>query len=452
MGTVDRQSWPPSRIVQINLARIGDRELKIDKRLSSMAVIQQIGIANRERMDELAPLLNDAGCPPPLKKEILKFLLDHNYSNLEPHLVPMMTGLNKDAETRSIVLQYLANNPSSRMLAEVVRAWASKDTGPEAEESYRRAVKSITDRPWDSALISAVNSNEFDARPEALTILAARLDPARLKKEMVSVEPATDTAAAAKTFIEEFNYIPAGIAEIRSAEQIFRKHKGGMKSAASLNTRWKRNYGYSFTVKDFHLISGLAEDPLRTILNKTQLILTVGEGINSRIHTRREKTTYDDRFWVNTDSLSIVDLWNLYLIDEMLGQARTQLNVNLLAENDYLDKTHSWRGLVFYRNGEAELLYYPSTDKYAAKYREDSSDCLCRFFCHFGKINNAEKAGPSAQELDRASRGNYYGLVFTRTGKKTFVAHYYNPRNIAVSLGRYPLRELDEETRKAIRK
>ncbi len=65
---------------------------------------------------------------------------------------------------------------------------------------------------------------------------------------------------------------------------------------------------------------------------------------------------------------------------------------------------------------------------------------MCRFITHFDKIQNAERAGPTAEELRNAAEGNYYGLVMTRTGKNSFCAHYYSPKGKVISLGEFPIR------------
>ena len=197
----------------------------------------------------------------------------------------------------------------------------------------------------------------------------------------------------------------------------------------------------------------LAQDPLRTILKRTQLVLAVGEGINTRKHVKLEGRKYNDKFWLQVDKLAVVDLWNLFLLDEMLGRARTQVHVNLLAEGDFRDKNTAWEGLIFYRNGEAEApLWYPNERRFKEKLEKDRHDCLCRWFGHFDKPDGAGDVGPSEQELARAAKENHYGLILTRVGKRSFVAHYFNPGGVVISLGRYPLRTLDKKTRDALTK
>ena len=71
----------------------------------------------------------------------------------------------------------------------------------------------------------------------------------------------------------------------------------------------------------------------------------------------------------------------------------------------------------------------------------DSLACLCRFRAAFERVENASRAGPTADELEDARQNNYYGLILTRTGRDTVGAHYYGPAGQIVSLGVFPLRK-----------
>ncbi|KKL26971.1 hypothetical protein LCGC14_2389890, partial [marine sediment metagenome] len=228
-----------------------------------------------------------------------------------------------------------------------------------------------------------------------------------------------------------------------------------LSEAARLALNWSRNYKYQFNIRDFHLLSRLARDPLRSNLKRTQIVLEIGQALKTRKHVRRAPTTstkpgaYDDNFWLQVDKLTMSDLWNLFLIDEMLSRPRVQVSLRLMADGD-LDDTHSaWGGLVFYQNGQAEAILYPpdpeagSNDMtYQATQRliTDERDSLCRFIGHFDKVQNKSRAGPSPEELADARAYNYCGLILTRVGKNSFCAHYYNPEGVVVSLGKFPLR------------
>ena len=63
---------------------------------------------------------------------------------------------------------------------------------------------------------------------------------------------------------------------------------------------------------------------------------------------------------------------------------------------------------------------------------------LCRFVAHFEKVNNAERTGPTVEELLDAKTNNYYGLTFTTLDENRFSAHYFTPSGIVISLGKFP--------------
>jgi len=457
MGREDRKGWPRSRVVMINVTRVGNSERTIEERLASLELVREVGVTNESRLDELAQLLNDRKCSARLKKEILKFLLDNNYSDVEVYLVELMSDMEQDPEIRDAVLRYVTSNPSSNMLARIVKAWDYEDVKPETEESYRNTVRSITSRPWDKALLAALADDKFTARPEAFSVLSSRLDPAKFKKELFEIESTTITVSVARLLARKFNYIPSIAAEIEAAEMIYNNKTGDFKTIEALAMQWAANYGYHFNIRDYHLISCLSEDPLRTVLSKNKLALELGESINSRLHVRSKNKKYEDSFWIQVEKLNMADRWNLYLIDEMLRQPRTQLNINLLASKDYLaNRLHSnvrggsSKGLVYYKNGEAELFYCPDTAEDRKIYKKGASNCLCRFFCRFESLDGSRDAGPSMEELEDAARNNYYGMIFTRTGERSFVAHYFNPRQTVISLGTYPLVEKNSEVHKAL--
>jgi hypothetical protein len=145
----------------------------------------------------------------------------------------------------------------------------------------------------------------------------------------------------------------------------------------------------------------------------------------------------------------MADLWNIYLLNEMLSRPRVQVSLRLMANGDMADRDSAWGGLVFYQNGQAEAILYPPDPRVKGddlvyhptrRLITDSRDSLCRFIGHFEKVDNADRVGPTGRELADAADGNYYGLVLTRTGADSFAAHYYNPQGVVVSLGKFPLR------------
>ncbi len=144
------------------------------------------------------------------------------------------------------------------------------------------------------------------------------------------------------------------------------------------------------------------------------------------------------------------DLWNLYLLNEMLTRPRVQRALKTVAAQRQAND-RSWEGgLIFYKSGQAEPILYPAADvpgdsglafNLSHRGRIDARDAMCRFMVHFGKVNNAGQAGPNQAELRDAETNNYYGLVLTSVDKDSFSGHYYNPTGVVISLGKFPFRE-----------
>jgi hypothetical protein len=153
---------------------------------------------------------------------------------------------------------------------------------------------------------------------------------------------------------------------------------------------------------------------------------------------------YLDSFRLQAAKLTMVDLWNLYLLNEMLARPHVRMALAVMAQRDRADTRSAWGGLVFYRNGQAEAVLYPFSAtarlddrRYipGARAQAQARDCLMRFCGHFEKVENGIRAGPDAEELFAAREGDYYGVVFTSVSDKSFCAHYYTPKAAVVSLG-----------------
>jgi len=123
--------------------------------------------------------------------------------------------------------------------------------------------------------------------------------------------------------------------------------------------------------------------------------------------------------------------------------------MSFLIKGDRQDASAAWGGLVFknankaeafvYMNsagkGKDDSVYFPT-----ARYKKDAPRAMARYFCHFEKVDNTPRAGPSEAELADAKAHNYNGLILTTTGKNTFCGHYYNANGIVVSLGEFPVK------------
>ena len=447
MGTGDRRRHPDHFIVQYNLTRVHNPELRTGEREASLALVRQIGGMDGDGMAVLASLLRDPKCPDGLKEKILSYLLASNHPDLAAYVVPLLGRMKDDSSVKPVVLAYLRDNPSSTMLSGLVRAWAGEtDVAGSNEASYRRAVQQITGRPWDQALLEEVNREAFPAKGQALTVLQKRLGSPTLRQRLLNAEPRSQALRTLQAFIEELDYLPDTPGSLQAAEAIYTAHRSVMHDVAKLAAQWS-GQGYTFNIHDFYLLSRLVRDPLRQRLTREKLVLQLGQSIKSR--QKNGDSSKGSNFWQQVDTLSTPDLWCLYLLDEMLLRSRVQIRLRMMADGDLEDDKSAWGGLIFYRNGQAEAIIYPPLPDVApddqryqvsARLRKDAREVLCRFVGHFAKIENAKRAGPTAEELADAKANNYDGLILTRLNKKSVGAHYYTPTGKVISLGTYLLK------------
>ncbi len=456
MGKVDRKRYSDTFVVQYNLARIHNDELPTAQRLDSLKLVAKLGTGDQTALSDLATLLRDQKCPAELSKQVLRFLLTQNQGDLAAYVIPLLPELQKDPKLRKTVLEWMKKNSVPQMLADLVQTWAYEqnvDDKSSAEKGYRDAVRQISGKPWNVTLLDELNSPTFPARSDAYEVLRRRISPATLRNQILSMRAKTETVVALKNFIDAFDYLPLSGEDLRTGELVFRVRRDMLPNAAKLYIEWNKSYKYRFDIRDFHLLSRLARDPLRTNHKRTQLILQIGKALRRRKHVKHsaavKSSERKDSFWLLVDKLSMADLWNIYLIDEMLSRPRVQKSLRLMANGDLADSHSAWGGLLFYQNGQAEAILYPpdaevgSNDlTYLPTQRliTDGRDSLCRFTGHFDKIRNADRAGPSDSELKDANTNNFFGLTLTRLSKNSFCAHYYNPAGVVVSLGRFKLR------------
>ena len=454
MGRADRQRYSNETVLQFNLARVYDPELAVKERLASLAVVDKLGLEDENALADLATLLRDPKCPTKLGRSVLRFLLKQNYSDLAAYVVPLLGELRDDPKLRDVVVKWMKQNAPPEMLAGLVRTWSAElnPAGP-GEQNYRDTVKQITGKPWNSALLEAINTQSFTAQSEAYDILRQRVDANTLSKQIRAMAAASDTVRAIQAFIDSFEYLPPTGSQAKACKLIYKLRTDMLPDAAKLWADWLVSYKFRFDIRDFHLLSRLARDPLRTSLNRTELVLEIGRALRRRKHLRRKFSTRakasTDNFWLQVDKLSMADLWNIYLLNEMLSRPRVRASLRLMADGDLADTHSAWGGLIFYQNGQAEATLYPPDPQAGAndqayqptrRLATDGMDSLCRFTGHFEKIRNAERAWPTATELAQAKAQDFCGLILTRLTKNTFCAHYYNPAGVVVSMGTFRLR------------
>ena len=441
----------PAYVVRVyNLQRVLDPDLTAAERAASLRVVNMVGPGKADVQKPLAMLLADPKTPPPLHRALLEYLLKAGQPGLGAHVVGVLPRLRPTDPLREEVLKWLTAHPTREVLIELVKIWAREPVSGADEPRLRGIVERITGTEWDKALLSAINTPRFFARGSAMEILAARIDRQTLRRAIAATRPKTDAMAAMQTFARLFEYMPSGGADLLAVAILYKTRRSELPRVAMAAKMWAADAGYVFNVRDFHLLSRLGADPLRKKLTRKELFLAVARGVTRRGHVRAASTAASaggtDSFTRQVDSLSIADMWNLYLLDEMLGRRQVQLALGVMAARDRADKRSAWGGLIAYDGGGAKARLYeprkgapPDDTKYLPSRRlaSDSRDGICRFRGRFERVYNAANAGPTPAELANAKRNNTYGLILTGVSRDGFAAHYYNPKGIIISLGRF---------------
>jgi len=471
--------YPRQTIILHNLQRVLDKELDAAARVESLQVIARAGGEEPIVLDQLAAVLSDPSNPPELHKGVLEFLLKKDYPELAEYVIRVLPhagggtppqsiaagrGLQTQAtafgpstpasgQIRQVLLAWLIRHPTPQVLSGVVRVWAEQlGRGAKDTAYYQEAVERITGKSWDAALLGAINTPGFTAPGQAMEILSRRLPASILAQRVSTISPKTEAVTAAQTFISRFDYLPVSAAELSAAIAMQRNRPALLGEVATLSGKWRSKYGYRFNIRDFHLLGGIARDSTKAQLDRAGLIGGLAEVLLKRRHIRywaarsaREDVTL--RFDRQVDRLTMADLWNLHLLNEMLCRPPVQAALRVMALQDRADRRNAWGGQVFYENGQASAKLYPADaqtgeDDFrylpSARSVADGRDALCRFSAHFDMPQNAQRAGPDAEELADAREGNYYGLILTAVSETTFCAHYYNPQGVIVSLGEFP--------------
>jgi len=454
-----RNAFPRKTIQMKNMQRVLDSDLSAKQRLGSLELLMHLrsdSAADCERLSLILSEPENPGDPDQFKlqRAVLSFLLQQNYPDLAGYVVPALGQANQDPQLRESILEWLMRNPSPKILSEIVRLWSEEPsvTGTN-EPRFRHIVERVTGRTWDEALLGGINSRQSFARGRALEILTARMASPVLKKRIMTIHPETDAMAALQSFIETFGYLPSKRAEFATLVTVFRTRLEMIRDVSRLQEQWGEDYGYVFKVRDFHLLSRLSRDPLRSMLRRTQLILELSVALAKRQHVQHRPGAgtmgrfYTDRFDAQARYLGISDLWNLYLLDEMLARPRIQLALRIMADRIRSEPGAARHGLVFYQHGQAEAVLYPPPEEISdgsgaqpvsQRMLREGRDSLCRFYTHFEKVHNSDKAGPNVDELKSAASGEYYGLILTSVNEYAFCAHYYTPDGRVVSLGKFP--------------
>ena len=439
-----RKAFPPPVVRLFNLQRAMDTDLAVGARTESLHLAAKLGGNDPAALEEFSQILASPSTGPELQKAALEYLLRSDRPGLATHAVKSLSGVKAGSPLRVAVFEWLGRRGDPSMLADVVKVWAQEKAAGEDEARFRQVVEQIAKTSWEQALLNGINSETFFARGSAVEILAGRASAGALKPKLAAMTPKTEALAAIKAAVIDLDYLPADGMALLSTVATYRSRPDIFKDAARLSRQWTGEYNYQFNIRDVYLLCRLSGDPLRPNLSRAELVNGLNTALSRRVHIARAEGG-DDSFSRHASDLTMADLWNLYLINQMLARPRVALALRVMAERDRNDLRTAWGGLVVHENGQAEArLYPPDKDAKVDDLRyspsrqlvSDSRDAICRFHGHFEKIANSARAGPTADELRDARSNNYYGLIITTVSEAEFCAHYYTPQGIVVSLGR----------------
>jgi len=449
------RAYTSQTILLNNLSRALDVDLTGEERTASLELVGYVGGADPETLKEVSGILSEEGAPQSLRRKALEMLLKADAPDVASHVAEVLPFLQGDKELRTAALTWLARHPQSSGLAKVVKLWAKQPAITEAEHKrFEELVGGMAGKPWPQALLNGINAPSFLARGSALEILNRRVRNTQLREMILRMRPGTDAMAALRVFLERLGYLPKDGQEFLSTVLVYKTRQEMIVDAGRLSDQWADRYGYKFNIRDFHVLSRLARDPLRKKLRRGELILNIGRALALRPRVPAPGPTApqrpEDRFSRQIDKLKMSDLWNLYLLNAMLSNERMQMALSVMADKDRQDRSRAWGGLVAYTTGQAEaklyeaslaagandLIYVPTSQLV-----RDGRDSLCRFWGHFDNVKNARRVGPSPEELRMAKEDNHYALILTSLSKDEFCAHYYNSNGVVVSLGKFPFRK-----------
>jgi hypothetical protein len=445
----DSRTIAPQAVRLYNLRRVLDGDLPAAERAASLRLVDKLGGVDATLAGALAAVASDPKTPPEFRGVLEERLLQagHNVGKALPVISTVPAG----SPLRRAILERLIQSPDKSMFADVIKAWAVEPPGGADEQRYRQAVEKMSGVAWEAALLDGMNSDPFYARGSAMTVLAARMTASALASKASSITPRTEPMAALKAAVTQLGFVPKDGQELLALVSAHQLQPNSFPDVARLARQWKTDGAYEFSIRDFHLLSRLFADTLRKPspldMKRADIVSAVSASLSARQHVPRAGATDGgDSFSKQVSSLSMADLWNLHLLNQMLIKPRVLLGLRVMADRDRADTKTQWGGLVVYESGGAEARIYPPEkdappdDRKYVPSRQmitDGRDSMCRFVNHFEKADNAARAGPTAEELAAAREGNYYGLVLTTVADNEFCAHYYNPQGIVISLGRF---------------
>jgi len=451
-----KQEFTAHMIVLHNVRRVLSADLPPGERIESLRVVEQLKAPQAETYPALAPVLAEPGTPQPVRHAVLGFLARKRYPGLADHVAKALPHA-RDRAFRDAILEWLLANPSPNVLSDVVKLWAAEAKCSDADEArYRRIVEKVSGTTWDRALLGGLNSTGAFPRGSAIEILAARVPADALQRKLAALSARSHDIRAMQYFADQFGFIPTARRELFAVAKAFETRRRALIAVAERANRWQRESEYRFNIRDLHLIASLAADPQRRAMSRRLLEREVAAAIAARQRAGGAGGSAPIMrggrlvgFDAQKTSLTVADLWNLLLIDEMLSQQWTRVAIRKTAQDDRADTRTAWGGLIVYRNGRAEAEVHPATERRGDEQfipppamRARAINALATFVGHFRRDALSDASvGPTDAELKSAKRQNICGLVLSTLVRGRLNATYYNPDGIVIDLGNYPLGE-----------
>jgi len=446
------QEYAASTVMRYNIQRVLDPDLPADQRVSSLELISSLVGPNGKLPAEVSTVLSQNDCPAALRKGILErgvgIAAVSNGGGSPVGVAKGGVGRLALSELfqapagprRTATLQWLVENPRRDMLVDLTKLWASEAPNGPDEQLFRRVVAKLGAGKWDDVLLDSLNAKKFAARGSALSVLAGRGAEIDLLKRVRLMTAKTVSVQSMQTFGEKFGYIPANGGELLACVIIHTSGKDSLNAPARLTGQWNSKYKYKFNVRDFHLLSHLAADPIRNKIGRDQLV----KQIVARLGRRRHVTGGSGPFTKQAARMTMPDLWNIVLLDEMLRRQRVALALRILADRLRAGLNSPRSGLVFYEGAKASAKLYPQSVDSTRGDRDHIPErelqragfgALCHLHTRFETVYNGDRAPASKREVLASNQGNFYGLVLASIDSGTFSAFYYNPDGVVVSLG-----------------
>ena len=454
-----RGAYPPVVVARHNIRRVLDDDVPIEQRQRSLELVMHLQTKGSHSKETLAALWGNPNVPPQLQQDLREYLLQRDDPALTGFVLEALRQPKIDQTTTDAMMRWLARNGDAGAFAELVKVWSLEPpTGPN-EKLFRSTAARIRQTTWDQALLDAQNTPTFRARGSLQEVLVQRVPMGELKKRFLAASARSDAVAAIQAFIRTFDYVPISRGALIQAVYVHKTQRRSLQRPLDLYERWRTDATrpYDFNVRDFPLMSALAGNAEAMETSRSTLLLRLARARIGRRHAiyraaRRHAGRINTRLSRQSGMLSMADVWNIWLIEELLSRPKIRTSLKELAKRDRADTRVPSGGLIVYEGRRAEAKLYPA-DPAAGddlKYVPDkpmlraARRALCRFVAHFEKVDNAERTGPTVEELQDAKINNYYGLTFTTLDEDTFSAHYYTPTGIVISLGKFPFGAGDE--------